>query len=127
MIKNKNYLHYFPLKTPWQDWSTHQFYSCDSTSSISINFSNNPNYVLIGPPFIPIFPAIPIFDYARYKKELNALNLTIRINIQTLDKEEIDSLINHIHFYFNESLNQLPSNIKVIKNTTNKDYNSPQN
>jgi hypothetical protein len=117
MVKNKNYTHNFPFKIPWDPWCSHQYYSCDSNSSLALYFSNlyyqneGREFVSIGPPLFPIFP-LSIIDRFSEKSIF-----TVQIMVNTFNYDEIDSLISHITFVFNDTLCLLPYDIKISRNT----------
>lgn len=121
MVKNKHYTHNFPFKIPWDPWCSHQYYSCDSNSSLALYFSNlyyqneGREFVSIGPPFFPIFP-LSIID--RFSE--NSI-FKVQIMVNTFNYDEIDSLISHITFVFNDTLCLLPYDTKITKNTKNSD------
>ena len=120
-VKNRNYTRNFPFKIPWDPWSSYQYNSCDSSSSLFLYFSNlyykneGREFVSTGPPFIPIFP-LSIID--RFSE--NSI-FTVQIKINTFNYDEIDSLLQHINFIFNDTLRLFPYNTKIIKNTENID------
>ena len=121
MVKNKHYTHNFPFKIPWDPWCSHQYYSCDSNSSLALYFSNlyyqneGREFVSIGPPFFPIFP-LSIID--RFSE--NSI-FKVQIMVNTFNYDEIDSLISHITFVFNDTLRLLPYDTKITRSTKNKD------
>jgi hypothetical protein len=116
MIKNKNYIHNFPFKTPWDSWSSYQYYSFDSISSLALFFSNiyykntGREFVSTGPPFIPIFP-LSIID--RFSENPT---FTVQIKVSTFNYDEIDSLLLHINFIFNDTLRLSPYDTKIVRN-----------
>ena len=114
-LKNKNYTGNFPFSIPWDPWSCYQYYSCDSSSSLVLYFSNSyysgtaREFVSIGPPFFPLFP-LSVFD-----RIPESSVFTVKMRIGTVKFPDIDSLVHHIHFVFNDTLQILPSDIRITK------------
>lgn len=85
--KNKEY-------EPYYDYTTHYYHSCDSISSIRINFTNTVKSLTIGPPLIPILP-IPFIKNNTFQ---------VSISIKTQNNTGISTFSQYIHITFNDSL-----------------------
>lgn len=117
--KSKKNHNFIGFKTSIYHFNKYQYYSCDSNSFVSVSFSNKPNLIFWGPPLIPIFPmAITPYYWKIYRDKSD---FTIQINIETNDSIVIDSLLNHIRFFVNDSINStILLNTKTIKNDLKK-------
>jgi len=75
-------------------FSTHYYHSCDSISSIRIEFTNLIQSLTFGPPLIPV---IPLFF-------LKGGNYQISISIKTKNDTDVVAISKYIHIIFNDSL-----------------------
>ena len=118
-VKNINYTRNFPFRIPWDPWSCYQYYSCDSCSSLALDFSNlyysgSPReFVSVGPPFLPLFP-LSVFD-----RIPESSVFTVQLQIGTMNCHDIDSIVHHIHFVFNDTVQSFPFDIRITKGTGN--------
>jgi hypothetical protein len=112
MTKYKSYAKNIFWSEQDYDWSNHQYYSCDSTTSIVMYFSSSYKSLFIGPPIAPIFPIFPF---------IHIRGFDVRVIIKAGDFKGIENLSKQFHFYFNDSLNYtLPSSAHIITKSETK-------
>ena len=108
MIKYRNYTENVFWANKDFAWGNHQYYSCDSTSSIVIYFSRGFKSLFSGPPLIPILPVFPVTH--------NTHDFNVRVIIKTRTFKDAENLSNHFHFYFNDPLNFIsPTSKRIIE------------
>jgi len=122
----------FAKKGFWQDedshWSRYLFYSCDSTSSITLYSHSVERRLFIGPPIVPIFPVFFLGFGDFVGSSTQSFDLRIVIKSSALSKA--NDLPNQIRFYFNDSTNfTIPSSIRTNakSSTINKYCDEPAN
>lgn len=99
--KNKDY-------TPGYNSVTHTYYSCDSLSSIRMDFTNTIKCVTIGPPLIPFIPGG--FIKSRY--------FQASISIKTNNYQDLSEISKGIVIKFNDTLELKPFYAIIDTKTT---------